>query len=76
MKELQLIKRLEKKLIKYSDAEVFKFIAFEILNDLELIKKELRSNQSKLIEWKCSVCGNVFKSKVPHSTCSLCRMKG
>ena len=47
MKALQLVKKLEKKLIKQSNSETLKFICFEILNDLEEIKKELRSNSNK-----------------------------
>ena len=47
MKVLQLVEKLEKKLIQRSRSEVLKFICFEILDDLQEIKKELHKNNGK-----------------------------
>jgi hypothetical protein len=52
LKSLQLIKKIQKKLLKRSKSEVLKFLAYEIFMDLEEVKKEIRSQRSKEIENK------------------------
>lgn len=50
MKSLQLVKKLEKNMTNHTKSNVLKFIAFEVLNDLEELKVKIKQDDEKFKE--------------------------